>query len=383
VANTSESEKRDLLRRAITWASSSVLDSSCWFRCIEAVTQLTGSTGSALFRPEPSPVGGNIASDGNMVAGAKAYFQHWIHHDPWNAALRGSGRFARAGEVIVGEEIVPGAAFRETAYYVDHARRYDSGHKLFLKVCDENDPMAPVTNLSLSRSFRQDNYDETDVSLVRALWPHLKSSLQAFSMLRRTSVAAALAEGSLGVVHLPCFVLRSDGQVEYMNHAAERLLQAGHARVADGRRLVGLGSLHAGVLELMLSRSARGVVARSMAALFTAPSHLSGRAIVWAQPIRQAATYALQWPLASTLFMVEMAEPSDDQAWIAGQVAPHFQLTPAETRVLQILTSGHDVAEIAAALGISVLTVRAHLRSLREKTGRSSQVALVRLGLGR
>ena len=52
-------------------------------------------------------------------------------------------------------------------------------------------------------------------------------------------------------------------------------------------------------------------------------------------------------------------------------------------RVLALLVEGKAVAAIAEALGIGKVTVQTHLRSLGEKTGRRSQVDLVRLGLGR
>lgn len=56
-----------------------------------------------------------------------------------------------------------------------------------------------------------------------------------------------------------------------------------------------------------------------------------------------------------------------------------YQLTPAELRVAALIAEGCSPREIAAAVGISVLTVRAHLRSLYEKTGARRQTALARL----
>lgn len=56
-----------------------------------------------------------------------------------------------------------------------------------------------------------------------------------------------------------------------------------------------------------------------------------------------------------------------------------YGLTPAERRVAVLIAAGHSPREIAAQLGISFHTVRAHLRSTYAKTGVNRQTALARL----
>jgi DNA-binding CsgD family transcriptional regulator len=53
-----------------------------------------------------------------------------------------------------------------------------------------------------------------------------------------------------------------------------------------------------------------------------------------------------------------------------------FSLTPAESRVVELLLGGHGPSEISEELDISVHTVRAHLRHCYEKLGVSSREAL-------
>jgi DNA-binding CsgD family transcriptional regulator len=60
-----------------------------------------------------------------------------------------------------------------------------------------------------------------------------------------------------------------------------------------------------------------------------------------------------------------------------------FGLTRAEAGVAMLIADGLSATEIAAHLGISVYTVRAHLRRIYSKTGVNRQVALVRLILMR
>lgn len=56
-------------------------------------------------------------------------------------------------------------------------------------------------------------------------------------------------------------------------------------------------------------------------------------------------------------------------------------VTAAERRVARRLADGKTPAEIATQLGVSIYTVRAHLRALYRKLGVNRQAALVRVML--
>jgi DNA-binding CsgD family transcriptional regulator len=56
-----------------------------------------------------------------------------------------------------------------------------------------------------------------------------------------------------------------------------------------------------------------------------------------------------------------------------------FLLTPREIEVLQAMADGHSTARMASVLGISVATVRSHVKSLLGKLGLHSRVEAVSL----
>ncbi len=56
-----------------------------------------------------------------------------------------------------------------------------------------------------------------------------------------------------------------------------------------------------------------------------------------------------------------------------------YDLTPSEARIAERVTAGHDVQGIAALLGVSPHTVRAHMKSIFNKTGVRRQAELVSL----
>ena len=63
----------------------------------------------------------------------------------------------------------------------------------------------------------------------------------------------------------------------------------------------------------------------------------------------------------------------------AAALALLHDLTPAETRVLELIVEGKTPAEIAGQLGVSLSTTKSHLQRVFDKTGTSRQVELVRL----
>jgi DNA-binding CsgD family transcriptional regulator len=79
-----------------------------------------------------------------------------------------------------------------------------------------------------------------------------------------------------------------------------------------------------------------------------------------------------------------------DPRWIVCVFDPETQLprvaaisrdlgvSTREAEIAALLSSGHDLLAIAAKLGISVHTIRTHLKHIFEKTGAHSQSDLVR-----
>jgi DNA-binding CsgD family transcriptional regulator len=99
------------------------------------------------------------------------------------------------------------------------------------------------------------------------------------------------------------------------------------------------------VLPLKRGEMRRGLAQRAAAALFIAPAT--------AQP----------------------RMPSDALAVL-------YDLTPAETRVFELITDGQTQTVIATTLGIARSTVKTHLLHVFEKTGCKRQVDLVKLVSG-
>lgn len=370
------------LHLAIEAAHAAVTDPARWADCLTATAHAAQAAGAALFRPGASPSGGALVVHGTMAHNHRAYFDHWVQRDPWNAALAAARPFDAAGDLRLSQELISPQAYRQTDYFDGHGRHHDSGHKLFLKVCDAADPISPPVHLTLNRPLAHEPFGEGEAAVIARLWPHLRQAVQAFALLRQVQTTQRLAESALDQLPMPAWIVRADHRIEFANGAA--LLAGRDCRwiKIEGGRLVRFGALAEELLRDALSRCAQGVGHAREFAYPRAPDQI-GRGTVRLVPIQESPLYAVTWPHASALILLDTPDPEVDRDYITGHLGPHFSLTPAECRVLSLLASGLEPKEIAKALSISPATASVHLRALREKTGRRTQVGLVRLVLGR
>lgn len=80
--------------------------------------------------------------------------------------------------------------------------------------------------------------------------------------------------------------------------------------------------------------------------------------------------------ISATAVAIAIREADDDFVTVFADLEDVFGLTPCEVLVVERLMRGHGAQHIANDLGVSVHTVRAHLRHCYDKLGVSSREAL-------
>ena len=151
------------------------------------------------------------------------------------------------------------------------------------------------------------------------------------------------------------FIVTSDLRLIWANHSAQRLIAAG----VDLRDLQG---------KLTFQDRESGPAFRAF---------LKGMAAeprAWVCRRRQGGHFvfraeAIQPEEGEKAFgvMVFDADPRQERVW--ADFGPVLGLTGAECRVIKLMIDGCDVEAVAAALSISVETVRTHIRNLYAKLG--------------
>jgi DNA-binding CsgD family transcriptional regulator len=185
-----------------------------------------------------------------------------------------------------------------------------------------------------------------------------------------SATAAAILES----LPWPVWVCRGDAWVDFANEAARAGGAAGALDIRFGR-LAARDAAGMARLDQAL-RGASGDGRPRVVDLEEAGDRRGVRLHVIA--IAHISAWAGPWPGAAAL--LTSAAPALHTA--LERLAERFSLTQRETAVLGDLAQGLTVADIAARRHVQRVTVRAHLRSLFDKTDRRRQADLVRLVVG-
>jgi len=156
-----------------------------------------------------------------------------------------------------------------------------------------------------------------------------------------------------------------DERVLYMNHAARRELDQDHPLQLHEHQLGTALAAEAQALQEALAAAQRGL--RRLLPLGRG-EHRVGISVV---PLNDAGH-----PGGPTLLVLGKRQVCE-QLSVQGY-ARAVSLTPAETRVLELLCGGVQPTAIASMQGVAVSTVRTQIGSIRSKTGATSIRELVR-----
>jgi DNA-binding CsgD family transcriptional regulator len=162
----------------------------------------------------------------------------------------------------------------------------------------------------------------------------------------------------------------ADAQLLYCNHAARQELDGAHPLQLIGRSLRALRPQDVLPLQEALDSAQRGL--RRLVTLGTGVQRVSVSVV----PLPESATEKARGEGPATLLVLGKRQVCE-QLSVHG-FARSVNLTPAETRVLELLCSGVRPTAIARQQNVAVSTVRTQIGSIRAKTGAGSISELVR-----
>jgi DNA-binding CsgD family transcriptional regulator len=173
---------------------------------------------------------------------------------------------------------------------------------------------------------------------------------------------------SVGVV-----LIQGDGQVLSANRVAQRILERGDGLSCGGGRLQAFYSHEQAALTRTIAAAVADLPAGSVLT-FARPS--GGRALsVVVRVLRPEGADGGQ-PRLTAVFITD---PDQEVAAEAQTFTSLYGLTPAEARLASSLVRGMSPAQAAAALGLTINTVRTHLKHIFSKTETRRQSDLVRV----
>ena len=348
------------------------LDEVRWKRALLNATNLVRGASSLLFAMNPQATGKIVREESYRLDPlvAKANREYWALRD-----IR-----IPAGihvPVDVGQfesKFMRLSAWRRTEIFNDFLLHADVPYSLAFWLHKSTDKVAAFV---VQATLRRGPFDEKDDYLLRPLMPHLRRAMEIrdrleAKQLRSDTFATCMDRVSFGVV-----VLDEQGRILETNAFTERLLKTETAVRRDPDRTLWLRG-DAGV-ELR-----RWIVTGVPSTNFTQgtlPVHRSDGRQPLCVLITPLPNSPMSWLTANPRWLVLLFDPEQRIQPVAETLAHELGITSREAELTALLSIGCDLQNVAQRLGISVHTVRTHLKSIFAKTGIHSQTELVRRAL--
>ena len=231
---------------------------------------------------------------------------------------------------------------------------------------------------SVYRSNSVGRFKNRDVDIMRLLAPHIRravtiSDLMDLKRLEAHVVAATLDNLSAGVV-----VVTNESRILHANDAARAMFESsGPVRSIKGRLTTYKPEASeelAHALALACNNEA-DIGATGIGIALTGPS--GEVAVAHVLPLARGDLRTRLLPTATAAVFVSKSD--SPMPVNMGAFSRAFELTPAETHLLEHLVQGETLTDVSSALGISLATAKTHLSHIFSKTGVTRQTDLIAL----
>jgi len=363
-----------------------------WTRDIlPAVSEYLGAPSCILYTMSHTPQsGGYFFLHGIEQEHVDLYVQKYYDQDVWKIAIE-EKRMNTTGAVLIGDELLPRKRLLDSSFYKECLSHNANMVQLMAGIVfgAESETSLPTT-CSFFRGSRHPDFNDKDRVNMRLLLPHLSRSLGVMQRLRSTELTLATSLAALDRLSSGVLLLNRLGAVTFANRVAQRMVNAG-----NGLRLHHHGH-QSGQSELIgetaaASKAIRNAVNATLAVSPYAVQHFSKSVAI---PHTCGSTsYVLQFSALGShnefggdgnafAAIVFISDGADRIAIDPAVLQEIYGLTLTEARVAVALVDHESVKKVADALGVSLATVRTHIKNIYGKLGVDTRTRFVKLLLG-
>lgn len=230
--------------------------------------------------------------------------------------------------------------------------------------------------MTLSRPRGAQPFSSRELDLFGRLAEHFGRAMALRYALAAANATKALLGDIIDRFDRRAIVVDAKGTPRFVNRLARAILELEDGLVTSGERIAAAVPSETRELRRLVAECASTSAGEGLAAGGTLRISRSGNSRDYVVVVSPLATTMLAGLDDRALALVMIADP-EIRAPPPEQLAAAFGLTAAESKLAVRLMLDEMPAEAAAALGISVSTVRFHLRNLLAKTGARRQAELV------
>jgi DNA-binding CsgD family transcriptional regulator len=235
-----------------------------------------------------------------------------------------------------------------------------------------------IGNVAFGRHSSVGSIGSAELDGLRLLAPHFRRAVTISNFFEMKAIEADTLGAALDALASAIVLVDERLGVVHANAAARSMLaERDPIRSDNGTLTLPVTASH-DALARAVRDAARDEIALGAKGIGIPIPRLEGRPfVVHVLPLRQGEMGRGLGPRASAALFIAAAGVSPRMPGDA--LALLYDLTPAETRVYELIVAGNTLAVVAETLGIAPSTVKTHLLHLFDKTGCKRQVDLVRL----
>jgi DNA-binding CsgD family transcriptional regulator len=346
-----------------------------WPMFLESLSQeLEAQTFHLAFRLPSDGDHGVLLTLGMDEHFLDAYCTHFYSMDPWMPSLA----MEKEGDIQTLENCVSDRELEHTEIFNDWMHPQDIFYG-FGAILGKSDAGDLVSSLSAFREKSRGPFRNEELDRIRPLVPHLQRALGIHRRLQTAELRAGAAEEALDRISSGVILLDERGAPISTNRAADGILAMNDGLVLDPDGPSASTPRQTGELRGLVSGAAatgagKGTDSGGVMRLARPSGRPALEAVV--TPIRCESSPLFDRKATSAIFLAASDARAERPPERLRRI---YGLTPMEAEVASRIASGMGLGEITDALGISIHTVRGHLKQLFRKTGAHRQAELVRV----
>ncbi|MGB7215659.1 MAG: helix-turn-helix transcriptional regulator [Gammaproteobacteria bacterium] len=351
-------------------------DPAAWTSVVEKIRVALHARGAMLHTPQVSFLEDYWCFHSQFeTSQIESYARDWMAHDAWAEGARQRGLYSPERIISVDDALIERRSFRKTAFFQEYLRPNDVDRMVTVNLHrSRNQHRVTHVQLSVFRGLNKERFSSEDVKPLEQLRPHLLVATRNHCSLRSLLAFNATTEHALDSLAAALFAIDRDGRLVYSNRPGDEVLKDGAWLSAAGNKLS-----HGTNLRHVASCASaiRDLIEGIGRTLILEHASTGRQRILLTTPLGRAA--ALTVPVPPSAAGLVWLLPDGTETTVIERIAKLFELTPAESRLLEHLACDNDLKTAAEILGISIHTARNEIKGILRKTGRRSQAQLLAL----
>lgn len=351
-----------------------VLKPTSWPCVLEGCSEFLPGHAAALFAKGLGGKAGDLYfDDGNIDAAYReSYFSTYVKIDPFGVAQY----LAEVGKPVVASDCMPLSEFAETVFYKEWAQ--PQGLVDFVSVKLESS-LDKATSFGVFRHERHGAIDDAARRRMNLLVPHIRRAVSISRLAEFKALEGAALADTLDAISAAMILVDAAGRVTHVNAAGQAMLSdRDMIELVSGRLFATNRSVNRSLYDMLEATDGGDAAVGTKGVAVSMATRTGQQHIAHVLPLTSGARKkaGIEYSACAAIFIrkVELEPPSAPKI-----MAQLYGLTPSELRVLLAVFENGGIEDIANVLGVSVPTVKTHLRRLFDKTGTRRQADLVKL----